>query len=28
VPKFLSEDAKNMLANILNTDPTKRFTID
>ena len=24
----MSEDAKSMLANILNTDPTKRFTID
>ena len=28
MPKFLSDDAKDMLTNILNTDPTKRFTID
>ena len=28
VPKFLSEDAKDILSNILNTDPTKRSTIE
>lgn len=28
MPKFLSNDAKDMLTNILNTDPTKRFTIE
>jgi len=28
VPKFLSDDSKDMLANILNTDPTKRFNIE
>jgi 5'-AMP-activated protein kinase catalytic alpha subunit len=27
MPKFLSNDAKDLLKNILNTDPDKRFTI-
>lgn len=25
VPKFISSQAKDLLANVLNTDPTKRF---
>ena len=27
LPKFVSPDAKDLLKNILNTDPEKRFTI-
>jgi 5'-AMP-activated protein kinase catalytic alpha subunit len=28
LPQFLSDDAKDMIQNILNPDPTKRFTIE
>lgn len=28
IPKFVSDDARDILKNILNTDPEKRFTIE
>ena len=27
IPKFVSPDARDLIKNILNTDPTKRFNI-
>jgi Serine/threonine protein kinase len=28
IPKFVSNEARDLLKNILNTDPTKRYTIE
>lgn len=27
IPKYISSDAKDLIKNVLNTDPTKRYTI-
>ena len=28
IPKFVSDEGRELIKNILNTDPTKRFTIE
>ena len=28
IPKFVSSEGRDLIKNILNTDPTKRYTID